>query len=104
MLGFTSLHCAGCRAERPVRFTYLVAGLPALGIKVDCDACRQVAFTLISGRYAYCPVCETLTALRVLESSVAGKVFACCARCDQLYAALHTDLESAAARVQRRTG
>jgi hypothetical protein len=94
MFGFTSLHCAACRDVRPLRFDYLVPEIASLGIKAACAECAYVAFTLIRGGRSYCPVCETLTALRVAQSSVPGKVFACCGRCDQLYAAMQTDARS----------
>jgi hypothetical protein len=91
MLGFTHLRCTACRTRRPLRFSYLVTGLPALGIALECRGCRHVAFTLIEGRSAFCPACETLTAVRAAECSLPGKVYACCARCDGLLAVLESD-------------
>ncbi|MGE5641033.1 MAG: hypothetical protein ACM30H_13150 [Clostridia bacterium] len=98
MLGFTHLRCTACRALQPLCFSHLVPGLPALGISVECQRCRRVAFTLIEGRSAFCPACETITAVRAAECSLPGKVYACCARCDGLFTVLESDPQTSERR------
>ena len=54
----THLHCAHCRAAKPIRFEPLVSGESSLGTSIACAHCGRHAFTLIRPARFYCEICD----------------------------------------------
>ncbi|MBV8033322.1 MAG: hypothetical protein JO035_17555 [Betaproteobacteria bacterium] len=88
------VHCGRCHTARRFRFAPVVSGLSSLGTKAECASCSHVAFTMVDGRRAFCPLCDGFERIELVPSSVPGAGFACCSACGQLLAALYADLGS----------
>jgi len=97
----THLHCRRCAATKPLRFLHLLAGEPALGTRLECDACSNIALTLIptpgtDTQRSFCANCDAFCRPRVEASAFTGNVWVCCSACGAALATLYGNVAKTA--------
>jgi len=97
----THLHCRRCAATRPLRFAHLLSGEPALGTRLECEACSNIALTLIptpgaATQRSFCANCDSFCRPRIEASAFTGNVWVCCSACGAALATLYGNTEKTA--------